>query len=513
MQTDNANCGDCNIACTSPSICVNGSCQTPVPTCSSEQKLCPGGCKNIKTDNVNCGDCGVGCTLPATCVNGACKTPEPTCSSAQKLCSGSCKDIKTDGLNCGECGVGCAAPSTCVNGACKAPEPTCTAPGRKLCPGGCKDTNNDNANCGDCGVQCPYDSTCSGAVCGCPNEGDLLCENLSAMPITGGCVSRLTDSQNCGACGNVCTGGKSCVDAECKCGGEKPIEKANGQCVANDNDNCGFADFACDVRSSTCKKGSSGFFSCEKFCQAEPETCSASMPCCKYTNRKCYTAPGASNSVCTDPQNIVCPAETPVKSPSGDCVASNDDNCGTFGVKCDTRSEKCTFNTFTKTDYCRAFCNSGPGGCDLGSGYDCCGFTNRICLRNGFGGGQSCSDIPEGCTREAPVKCEDGSCRASTNDRCGRISQSCITGVEECFNNQCRSCQSLESGFCSDYTPCCASSGRTCVRDTDDPMRGQCKGPEPVCQAENGGSCSDTSPCCEGMSCGTGLSGNLICQT
>ncbi|USW56635.1 hypothetical protein Slin15195_G099540 [Septoria linicola] len=57
------------------------------------------------------------------------------------------------------------------------------------------------------------------------------------------------------------------------------------------------------------------------------------MPCCKYTNRKCYTAPGASNSACTDPQNIVCPAETPVKSPSGDCVASNDDNCGTFGVK------------------------------------------------------------------------------------------------------------------------------------------------------------------------------------
>lgn len=132
-KTDNANCGQCNHACTN-ATCDGGVC---VPTCATQQKVCAGDaglfCASIETDNANCGDCNVACQQPFTCQTGKCL---PTCQTSETLCDvdGSadggppfCANVQTDPYNCGTCDHACNGGQSCDAGACVSPPPTCAS--------------------------------------------------------------------------------------------------------------------------------------------------------------------------------------------------------------------------------------------------------------------------------------------------------------------------------------------------------------------------------------------------
>ncbi len=77
-------------------------------------------CANLQTDNANCGGCGVACGPGETCSAGACTT---TCQPNETLCTPDggapyCATTDSDNKNCGGCGNTCPAGQTCSSGTC-----------------------------------------------------------------------------------------------------------------------------------------------------------------------------------------------------------------------------------------------------------------------------------------------------------------------------------------------------------------------------------------------------------
>lgn len=108
-QTDNLNCGACYIACGLGRTCANGACANAcaAPDGGVETLCAPDGglpyCANLESDNANCGACGVACAPDA---GGA------TC------CGAACVDVNTSKKNCGACGKDCG-PASCLGGQCQ----------------------------------------------------------------------------------------------------------------------------------------------------------------------------------------------------------------------------------------------------------------------------------------------------------------------------------------------------------------------------------------------------------
>jgi hypothetical protein len=85
LQTDEANCGECGMACTNNRTC------------------CAGTCVDTSTDENHCKSCGEPCGAGLTC------------------CASECVDLKTDEQNCNMCGHVCeGVPPCCIGGACNA---------------------------------------------------------------------------------------------------------------------------------------------------------------------------------------------------------------------------------------------------------------------------------------------------------------------------------------------------------------------------------------------------------
>lgn len=182
------------------------SCVGPAPSPCTE---CGGKCVDLETDSANCGDCNAVCTAGKRCTAGRC---ELSCPAGTTLCSGSCVDTQTSPLNCGACGTQCDSALACVAGSCA---PACAA-GSALCTAGnatyCAALATDNANCGACGTTCPAGRACASGRCevSCPASMNL-CGGADA----GVCTSLQSDPVNCGACGSPCGPGQSCLSGRC----------------------------------------------------------------------------------------------------------------------------------------------------------------------------------------------------------------------------------------------------------------------------------------------------------
>jgi len=72
-------------------------------------------CTDLQTDEAHCGTCDVACVPGLQCAAGVCINP---CTSSETLCGSVCADVTEDPLNCGRCGHRCAPGTTCTEGAC-----------------------------------------------------------------------------------------------------------------------------------------------------------------------------------------------------------------------------------------------------------------------------------------------------------------------------------------------------------------------------------------------------------
>ncbi len=193
--TDPHNCGGCAYVLDEyqeqfqcdyyTEACVNGTCQ-PLE-CPAGQTLCYGGCVDLNSDPYNCGACSSYCG-GLVCKSGQCE--DLTCDAPLVACDSQC--IPPDPYNCGGCGseFQCADGETCLvnedNQASCAPL-DCDAEAKVQCSShSCSDLQTDESNCGECGNRCFFgtcvagECTCASDQKACPDNGDVICTDLSA---------------------------------------------------------------------------------------------------------------------------------------------------------------------------------------------------------------------------------------------------------------------------------------------------------------------------------------------
>jgi len=139
--------------------------------------VCSGVCVDKETDPANCGTCEHACSGPEAgaghpvCAGGQCTVACDSDAGTSIYCGSACVDKETDPANCNTCGTKCPGPDSgsgqgiCVNAACQI---SCVSDaGTTLfCPttGDCVDPMGI-ANCGGCGTVCPAPTANGAASC------------------------------------------------------------------------------------------------------------------------------------------------------------------------------------------------------------------------------------------------------------------------------------------------------------------------------------------------------------
>lgn len=85
-----------------------------VLSCGIGEAECGGMCIDVQSDDANCGGCGIACDATEVCASGMCRS---TCTTPFGTCSGRCVNLSNDPDHCGNCTTVCSS-GVCVNGTC-----------------------------------------------------------------------------------------------------------------------------------------------------------------------------------------------------------------------------------------------------------------------------------------------------------------------------------------------------------------------------------------------------------
>jgi hypothetical protein len=230
-------------------ICVAGVCEL---VCGDDEIQCGGECIDSNTDEENCGACNIPCSPGVLCVEGDCLVIEDI------LCSDDCTAEGCEGELCDVGGQICTA------GFCSCPNDFFE------CNGACVDVNIDVNHCGGCGIPCSDDESCEGGICisdviieeGC-GSGPACAED--EICVAGACMvaEELYCYNNCNAegCeGEICdVGGEICVAGICELVCDDGFAICNNECVDIniDENHCGGCGIPCSAGES-CEEGICG---------------------------------------------------------------------------------------------------------------------------------------------------------------------------------------------------------------------------------------------------------------
>ncbi len=428
--------------------CVSGECKACNPaiesSCGENKLCCDFTCVDPSVDH--CAACDDQCSLPQSnqCVAGEngsrCMCGTNSACGVGEFCNGeSCVECLSSDDCQGE-------NKYCVAGYCKACDPAIetSCGGIDLC---CnfECVARSVEHCAACDDACNPDKTnlCGFAdnrfqcLCGADAEcGDgLFCIAGSCVacgtdhPCAGGelcCDGQCTEesASHCGACGQSCDPATSneCISGACKCHGDAecngmtPHCGSNGcvQCLDPAQCNSDVADSCND--SGLCVCGNSGGPCTDGYCiDGECKTCRDAKDC--------------------DGGKLCCDHE---------CVASDDQNCGTCGNVCESGKGSCNGTA-----------------CKCGDGYPC---NDGYCVEN------TCIE----CDDDHP--CGDGKlccghrCVENDDQNCGTCGTVCESGKSSCNGTACK-CGNDDP--CNGDTPHCLTMDPASGTD-DDPAVDRC---------------------------------------
>jgi hypothetical protein len=315
------------------------------PSCTAPQVSCGDACANLQTDDAHCGACGIACPADQACAGGACYPRScggMTCPAAYVCIGMLCVERDCFGVQCPpdqRCAGGACVASNCADRTCAIDE---------VCV-------NDACVAADCiGVLCPPGTRCLQGACtqdmcsdGAKNgsESDIDC---------GGICSPCAVGRHCGkgadCSSDSCTSG-TCVAATCtdgiRNGGEADVD-CGGPCPGcPDGQRCAAAT---DCKSAVCTSNLCQVPTCMDHAKNGDETdvdCGGSCPKCG-ASQGCMGPSDCSSGFCMS-QRCVPPQcadgmknglETAVDCGGGQCAP-----CGSglaCGVKSDCLSGVCT---------------------------------------------------------------------------------------------------------------------------------------------------------------------------
>jgi len=397
LSSNREHCGDCDNACGSREMCLNGTC-----VCEQGTDACDGACVDLDSNADHCGNCDTACPSDASCEGGSCRCDD----SDLDICSGECVDLNTDSDHCGGCGDACPSGASCDDGSCE-----CDNSAHQVCADRCVDVATDEEHCGGCGDACPTGATCTASNCVCPT-GRTVC--------SGACVDLATDEDHCGSCANDCDvsnatsvcqlgacGGDDCNDGYADCNGDLAAGESGDGCEVNidsDETHCGACNLACDP-GDTCNAGS---------CSCEVETVDGGE--CSPSGCGCGPAEGCYYD--TGDLQWACNVAGPFPEGS-DCEANADCSAGLSCVD----------------SMCRPYCGQGQtctGGCSPvyldGEPVDDWNFCHTVCNpvptsslspHPSCPPGQKCSILSSGSSNCYPLTTAGGmGARCASTEEC-----------------------------------------------------------------------------------------------
>ena len=524
MQSDNGNCGMCNVRCPATTMCLRGACTTlandggtdgtPTDIVTDNGAVTDAGTPadtSTVTDNGTVTDAGTptdaGTLTDAAMDNGGCGAGEARCGIV-------CVSLATNPSHCGACGRGCASGQSCTGGVCvgamdasmdTAPPPTddgvvCTG-GLVNCGGFCLNVSNDPSHCGRCSNVCAAGQTCSGGVCG----GSATGCTGGLVSCGGFCLNVSNDPNHCGSCTTVCATGQACVGGACVAG---PMDASTADTGATMDTGL------------TC---ASGQLACGGFClnvSSDPNHC------------------GSCSTVCAAGQS--CSGGRCIGGSDGGAVmcASGQTNCGGFCTDltadpghCGTCSTACGTGQICTGSMCRTgtpdggtgmvdagtiTCTGGLTACgtvcnDLQNDPNHCGTCTTVCPSGQFCSGGRCGTTGGGTGDAGTVTCTGGltACGGACNDltsdpnHCGTCTTVCSSS-QICSAGRCVTAGGGDGGavMCGSGLTNCSGA---CNDLQNDPSHcGTCTTVCPSGQFCSGGRCGTTGG-------GTGDAGTVTC--
>jgi fibro-slime domain-containing protein len=428
FETSAASCGT-PVTCPdeAPYKCYDQTCRKnpkdcPIPpTCPSERPyLCPDSTCRVRLTDCQSPDAKCAAETPVRCTNGDCvaalsecpsifpdQQPDIECPFRWVRCrDGSCK---RDSTLCSSLKCPSHIPYRCSDGLCAVSASQCTL------DNGCPSDQPTKCWNGAC-VAAGDSASCTtqyGPDVGCPVSGDTRCPDGSCAPVLGLCPGANGCEANLVRCHD-----KTCVSRPLSASAESACASKTGTsnlCPSNRPYRCarGF----CAISVGNCPRDSSGSICPESkpvacddgSCRLSSDQCPIISPCSTITPERCDD--GSCRAIGSCPAVNTCPAGSsrctnglcaPINQPCMDdktgCPANRNVRCENSGACVQFLSE-CSDSSLTNPPPKNGCPSTSPVKCQDGS----CAASTNAC------------PSPNGCPKSTPFRCNNGTCVADSN--------------------------------------------------------------------------------------------------